>query len=186
MGERCHAPQISVRKLDGIVWAQVQTLISSPEKVKEAIRTLAQRRSADRAVNQNTLDSLITRQEDIKKQQQRLFGLYAVGKYDEEGLDNAIESLNLQEQELNRQIQEAENRLKKIDDINTIENEIERLCSEYKERIMNPTPELQKFIVQRWISEINILESGDIRIKMKLPELIEETRRCPSQATLSE
>ena len=185
VGEKCYSPKMSVRKLDNIIWSQVQAFISNPEKVKRAIYMLQEKRNNDRTINQRTLDSLMAGQEDIKQQKQRLFKLYALKKYDETGLNNAIEDLDLQEQEFGRQIKEIESKLKKIEDLNAIEREVERLCVEYNGKIANPNPKLKKFIVQKWVSEVSILENGGIKLKMKLPELTEETRRCPSYPTLS-
>jgi site-specific DNA recombinase len=167
---RCKSRQISQRKLESVVWDYVRSLISNPDKVKKAIQILREKRERDRIFNERAYDVLMTEKMNIKTKKSKILDLYADNKFTKEELDNKIIELNNQEKIIDRQIQEVGNSLKKIENIDSVEREIEELCLQYKQKITNPTFELKKMIVKKWVKEINITDRGDIIIKVRVPE----------------
>ncbi|MEO0118683.1 MAG: hypothetical protein ABIK66_06135, partial [candidate division WOR-3 bacterium] len=51
-----------------------------------------------------------------------------------------------------------------------LEKEVEKLCEMYQNKIRNASFELKRYIVRKWVKEINILKDGKIVIKVNLPE----------------
>ena len=87
----------------------------------------------------------------------------------QQDLDEKISELNSQQQDLERQIKEAEKELQKIDEINTIEEEIEQSCLEYQGVIENANFDLKRRILKKWVKEINLPDEGGIIVKVRIP-----------------
>lgn len=188
VGKKCYAPQISAKKLDNIIWDHVFSFISNPENVKKGMRNLWEKRNKDRAFNQKNLADLVAGRDSVRQQKQNLLKLYAKEKYSESDLDPAMESLDYQEKGFDMQIGETEAELQKVKDTEAVEKEIEKMCEWYYQLFSpEPTQRLQKFTVQRWVKEINLLEDGGIKIKCRVPGIADniiKLNECPSQDTL--
>ena len=165
----CSSREINTKQLDGEVWNYVSSLIKDKEKVKKAIKTLKEERESKKDFHQRIYDSLITQKAEIKQKKSKLLGLYADEKYQKEDLDEKISELNSQQQDLERQIKEAEKELQKIDEINTIEEEIEQSCLEYQGVIENANFDLKRRILKKWVKEINLPDEGGIIVKVRIP-----------------
>ena len=51
--------------------------------------------------------------------------------------------------------------MEEIQNTETLEKEIEKTCKLYQEKIDNPSFELKKYIVSKWVEKININDEGD-------------------------
>lgn len=166
----CHSREISTNKIDNVVWEYVSALIRDKEKLKKAVRDSREQRESKREFNQKIYDSLMTQKAEIKKEKSRILGLYGKENLKEEDLDEKMSELNSQEEDLERQIKEVERELAKIEEINTIEKEIEQACLEYENIIDDADFELKRRILKRWVKEINLPDEGGILVKMRLPQ----------------
>ena len=171
----CHSRTMSGRKVDSHVWEYISSLIQDTEKVKKAIRALKEKRDKEQPFNQEVYNTLIDEKSEIKTKKQRLLDLYVDSSVPQKDLDNKMAKLNDQEGYLDSQIEQAERELRKIKNLTVVEAEIEQLCLQYKNKISNITPELKKFVIRKWVKEINILDNGDIAIRTRLPELKKAT-----------
>jgi len=169
--KRCLSKSMSVPKLDKYVWGYISALINQPEKVKKAIRLLKKKRDSETSFNQKVYDSLIIEKTELEKKKSRILDLYIDKSLLKEDLDKKIEELNGQERILDKQIKEAEKDVQKIEEINTIEKEVEQLCLGYRNMIKKADFKLKKKIVRKWVKEINITDEGDIIIKVRIPEI---------------
>ncbi|MBI2053732.1 MAG: recombinase family protein [Candidatus Staskawiczbacteria bacterium] len=179
--KRCPSRQISRIKIESIVWDYIKGLISNPDKVKKAVRVLRAKRENDKSSNKRVYDFLMTEKINIRAKKSKILDLFVDDKFSREDLDNKITDLNNQEKLIDKQILEVENSLKAIDNIDSVEKEIEEICLQYKQKITNPSFELKKLIVKKWIKEINITDEGNVVIKVKIPEI--EGKIYPSLAT---
>jgi len=171
MGEpRCKSRQISQTKLENAVWDYVKNLISNPDKVKKAVKLLREKREEKRDSNKKIYDVLMAEKMKIKMKKSKFLDLYGDGKYLKDDLDLKINELNNQEKFLVKQINEVAEELKQIDKTEEIEKEIEETCLSYYKKINNPSFELKKMIVRKWVKEINITDEGNIIIKVRIPE----------------
>jgi len=50
-----------------------------------------------------------------------------------------------------------------------LEKEIEKTCKLYQQKINNPSFELKKYIVFKWVEEININDDGSLKIRVRIP-----------------
>ncbi len=173
----CPSRYMSVPKLDKYVWDYVSSLIQDTSRIKKTISLLQEKRNNEKEFNQNVYDSLMLKKAEIKSKKQKLLDLYSDNFIFKEDLDEKIYTLNSQEKGLDKQILEAEREIQIVKDLNVIEEEIEQICLGYKKKILNTTPELKKSIVRKWVKEINILDNGDIRIKVRLPILESEIKK---------
>jgi site-specific DNA recombinase len=156
-------------KLDAIVWDYISNLIQDKERVKANIRLLKEKREKDRVSNQRVYDSLVLEKEKLKMKIGRLLELYADNEFSKEDLKVKIDEIKEKEAILDNQIGEIKGELKKIDDMEAIEEEVEKLCDLYQNNIRNATFEQKRYIVKKWIKEINILKDGRIIVKVNLP-----------------
>ena len=168
----CSAKTISVHKADTIVWSFIRDLIKNRQKIKEKFRQVKEQRESEKSANQKIYDSLSAEVEGIKKQNNNLLELYsktesAIVKKD---IEKKLAEFDEREASLEAQIRKVKVEIDNIVDKNTVDEEIEKMCSIYEDKIDNPTYEIKFAIVQRWVSEINILDDGRIRIKVKMPE----------------
>ena len=148
----------------------MKNLISNPDKVKKAVRLLREKREEKRNSNKKIYDVLMAEKMKIKMKKSKLLDLYVDDKYSKDDLDLKINELNNQEKFLVKQINEVAEELKQIDKTEEIEKEIEETCLSYYKKINNPSFELKKMIVRKWVKEINITDEGNIIIKVRIPE----------------
>ena len=168
---RCKSRQMSQNKLESAVWEYVKNLISYPDKVKKAVRLLREKREEKRDSNKRIYDVLMAEKMKIKMKKSKFLKLYGDDKYLKEDLDKEIEELNSQEKLFVKQIDEVVEELKQNDKTEVIEREIEESCLSYQRKINNPSFELKKMIVRKWVKEINITDEGNIIIKVRIPEI---------------
>jgi len=167
--KKCPSRYMSVPKLDNYVWTYVDSLVRNASKIKKVVRLLKKSRDEDKKFNQDVYDSLLIGKMEVENKKQKFLDLYGDNIISKDDLKEKIKSLNDQVNGMNIQIKEAEKEFSKIKNPNAIEKGIEQLCLEYKKKIKNPSNELKKHIVQKWVREINILDNGNIRIKIRLP-----------------
>lgn len=167
---RCQARQMSVQKLDGIVWEYISALIQDKKKVKRSVKLWNERRNKEKSFHQKVYNSLLTEKGKVQTEKQRMLGLYGSKSILKKDLEKAISKLNAQELELDKQTKEVRKELAEIKNFERVDKEIERLCNQYSKGISNPTLEQKKYIVRKWIKEINVLGSGNLKITVKLPE----------------
>jgi len=165
----CHSREISTNRIDKYVWDYVSSLIQDKEKVKKAVKMLKERRENEKDFNQKVYDGLIKEKADIQNKKSRIFDLYADGDYKKEDLDTKISEFNSQQENLERQIKEAEKELTKIEELSVIEEEIEQTCLEYQSVIKNADFDLKRRILKKWVKEISLLDNGSILVKVRIP-----------------
>lgn len=177
----CHARTIGVRKLDSYVWEYISSLIRDADKLKEDMRKFKEKKDKEKTVNQKIYDSLILQKEEIKKKKLRLLDLYNDENWTKEVLDEKVSEVSNQEEELDGQIKEVARDLEKAKELDNIEEEIDRLCNQYKSNLPNPTPEWKKYTARKWIKYIKLPDSGGIvvRIRLPMPEKIPSNLTSP-------
>lgn len=166
----CLSKEMNTRDVDQYVWEYVSSLIQDKERVKAAIRQLKEKRESMREFNQSIYDNLMAKKEEIKRQKSKILDLYATGKYSEEDLDAKIAEYDVQQEDLDRRLKEVEIDLQKVNEIETLEAEIEQTCLEYQDKIQNADFDLKKRILKKWVKEITLPKDGGIRIRVMIPE----------------
>jgi len=167
--EKCKARRMSGPKLDKYIWEYISFLIKDSEKIKRAVELLQEKREKEKGFNQKVYDSLIIEKGTLKAKKQKLLGLYVDDNITKEDLNEAISNIDSQIGNFNKQVAEAEKELVKINNSDKLENEIEKLCIKYQSKIDNLTFEQKIYVIKKWVKEINILDNGDIKIRVKLP-----------------
>ena len=165
----CRSREISTNRIDKYVWDYVSSLIQDKEKVKKAVKMLKERRENEKDFNQKVYDGLIKEKANIQNKKSRIFDLYADGNYKKEDLDTKISELNSQQENLERQIKEAEKELTKTEELSVIEEEIEQTCLEYQSTIKNADFDLKRKILKKWVKEISLPDNGSILVKVRIP-----------------
>ena len=176
----CQSRTISVEKLDTAVWQKINAFISQPNKVKKAVRLLREKRDNNKEFYQKIYNSLMVKKTKIKQQKAQLLDYYVEGKLLKEDLDNKLLDWNDQEKMFNQQIVEAKKDLARVDKLGVVEEEVEQLCMEYQEKLPNITFEIKKRIVRKWVKEINITDTGDIALKVRIPKIESKLIPMPS------
>jgi len=167
---RCHSRELSTNWVDEYVWEYLKSLIQDKEKVKRAVKALKEKRESERSFNQKIYDSLIIQKAEIKQKKSKILDLYVDENYQKEDLDEKISELNSQQENLERQIKEAEKELAKINEIKTVEEEIEQSSLEYRGIVENADFDLKRRILKKWVKEINLPDGGGIVIKVRIPQ----------------
>ncbi len=167
---RCRSRSMSRRKLDTVVWDYVKNLISNKDKIKENIHILRNKRESERGYNENICNNLLKEKDKLKIKKGKLLDLYSDNDFEKEDLKLKINELNEKEQAIDSQISEIKSKLKNTENIDDMEREIEKICQLYRQKIDNPPFELKKYIVKKWIEEINIQDDGTIIIKVRIPQ----------------
>lgn len=175
----CRARSIGQRKIDNIVWLYVSGLINDKEKIIKNVRILQRRRKEQELSNQKIYDNLLSEKKGIKMKKSRLLELCSDGKVQKEDLESKISELNDRENMLDGQISEIKRGMENTENLDGTEKEIEKICALYRKKIENPPFELKRYIVRKWIEEINIEDDGSIRIKVRMPRG-EEDKITPS------
>jgi len=165
----CISREINTKRLDEQVWEYVSSLIKDKEKIKKAIKNSKENRESKKEFNQKVYDSLIIQKAEIKKEKSRILSLYGKKSFKEEDLEEKIAELNSQQEDLERQIKEAEKDIAKIDEIGAIEKEIEQSCLEYRGKLENAGFEFKRKVLKRWVKEINLPKEGNISIIVRIP-----------------
>jgi site-specific DNA recombinase len=167
----CHSRSMMCHKLDAIVWNYISNLIQDKERVKASIRLLKERGEKDKVGNQKTYDILLSEKEGLKTKTSRLLELYAGNEFSKEDLRAKIAEVKDREAALDNQIKDIKKEIRGIEDLETTEREVEKLCILYQNNISHPNLELQRYVVRKWVKEINLLKDGKIVIKVNLPEM---------------
>lgn len=178
----CRSKSIMVNRLDNLVWTYVSGLILDKEKIKNNLHLLKEKREKGRISNRGTLNSLQLEKSNFQKKRSNILELYS----DEKVSDNTKEILVIKlnefdkkEKTLDSQIADISRELAGFDNLDTVEQEVEKICGLYKQQIANPSFDLKKYIVRKWIDEINILDDGSIKINVRIPigEELKETEK---------
>ena len=167
----CPSTGANLRILENTVWTVVKAFISNPENVRKAIAEFERAKDKDKAVNQKTLDVLLSEREALRKKKSNFLDLFGDDRFNKQDLYAKIEPLGAQETLLNKQIDELTNKIRLIDETGQINKEIQKACASYYSKVKNPTFELKKRIVRDWVKEINIMDDGAVKIKMRVPEV---------------
>jgi hypothetical protein len=157
-------------KLDNAVWEYVKSLISDRDKLKDNISLLRDKRENDKVSNKKVLEYLLSEKNSLKSKKSKLLELYSEGEFEAVDLKAKISEFVEREKSVDSQIIEIEKELKDIESTDSVEKEIEKICSLYKNKIDNPTFELKKYIVRKWIEEIRIEKDGTLRISVRIPQ----------------
>ncbi len=173
--EICRARTMSKNKLDNAVWGYVRELINDKDKIKRSVRVLRGRRESERDQNQKVCDILLLEKSGLKIKKGKLLDLYSDEDISKEDIKLKLNELDEKEKIIDNQVIEIRKDLESIDNINAVEKEIENICISYEDKVNNASDELKKFIVRKWIEEINIKDDGGIIIKVRVPEILAET-----------
>lgn len=165
----CHSRSMMCHKLDAIVWDYISNLIQDKERVKANIRLLREKREKDRISNQRVYDTLLSEKKELKRKISKLLELYSDNEFSKEDLKVKIEEVKEKEVALDSQIANIKEKLKEIDDMEAIEEEVEKSCKIYQNNISNLTFERKRYIVRKWVKEINLLKDGRTVVKVNIP-----------------
>ncbi len=166
----CRARSIVSHRLDNIVWAYVSSLINNQEGLKKNAILMRERREKGKVSSQKVYNDLLVEKNDLKIKKGKLLELYSDDSISKEDLKIKLDEFSDREKILDNQIVEISEELRGINSINATEEEVERICTHYKEKINNPSFELKKYIVRKWVEEVNIKDDGSIMIKVRIPE----------------
>jgi len=166
----CHSRSMMCHKLDAIIWDYISNLIQDKEKVKAKIRLFKEKREKDRSSNQSIYDNLLSQKEELKAKISKFLELYGDEEFSKEDLKAKIEEVKEREVALDNQIAAVKEKLQEIDDMEAMEEEVEKSCKIYQNNISSPTFERKRYIVRKWVNEINLLKDGRIAVKVNLPE----------------
>lgn len=161
----------NLRLLEGTVWAVTKAFISNPENIRKAVEELERKREGDKKINQKNLGVLQTEREVVKKKKSNFLELFGDDRFSKQDLYDKIEPLNAQEKLLEQQITEIKANIKSIESAAQMDEEVRKSCALYYLKIENPSFVLKKKIVRDWVKEINIMDDGAVKIKMRLPEI---------------
>ena len=169
---RCRARSVGQNKIEKIIWAYVSGLINDKQAIIKNIRLLQEKRKTEEKSNQRVRDNLLAEKNSIKIKKSKLLDLYSdpAGNTKKEDLDSKMSELNDKEKMIDNQLSEIKKEIENIDNLNGAEKEIEKICAVYRKKIENPPFELKRYIVCKWIEEINIEDDGSIRIKVRIPK----------------
>lgn len=168
----CHSRSIMCHRLDAIVWDYVRCLIKDTVRVKKNLRLLKEKGEQDKVSNQEIYNSLLSEKEKLKDKTNKILELYSDDSFPKEDLNAKLEEFKERDAALDNQIKDIQTELKKIDDMETISQEVEKLCILYQNSISSdPAFEQKRYTVQKWVKEINLLKNGKIIIKVNLPEM---------------
>ena len=171
----CRSRTMGGNKLDNAIWAYVSSMINDFEKVKSAVKDLKKKREEDKSANKNSRDNLLVEKNNLKIKRGKLFELYsemgkAMSASAKEDMDLKLKEIDEKEKMIDKQISELEGDMKEIKNSETLEKEIEKTCKLYQQKIDNPPFELKKYIVFKWVEEININDDGSLKIRVRIPE----------------
>jgi len=169
--KKCSGKGMNARILENTVWTFVKTFISNPENIKRAITEFEKEKDNNKKINTKDLEILLLKKADIKKKKSNFLDLFGDEKFDKQDLYAKIEPLNVEEKLLDKQIAEIRGKIVKIEESGQLDREIKRSCASYYSKIDNPDFELRKRIVRDWVKEINIMDDGRIKIKIRVPEI---------------
>ena len=119
------------------------------------------------------MDALSMEKNALKKKRKNLFDLYSEGGFSDqakEDLKTKLAEMDEAEKHIDKQITEIKSELEEIKNAESMEVEIEEIRKMYQKKIKNPSFELKKYIVRKWIEEINIHDDGSIKIKVRIPK----------------
>ena len=159
-------------KIENVIWSYVSGLINDKEIIIKNIRLQQEKRKSEEKSNQKIYDNLLLEKKSLKIQKSKILDLYSApdSRTKKEDLDLKMDELNGREVTLDNQMAEIQREIENADNLAGAESEIERICALYKKKIENPPFELKKYIVRKWIEEINIEDDGSIRIKVRIPK----------------
>lgn len=165
----CHSRSMMCHKLDAIIWDYVRKLILDKERVKAKVRLLKEKREKDRASNQRVYEALLSEKEGLKTKTSRLLELYSDNEFPREDLKVKLAEVKEREFALDNQIIDIERGFKEMDNMEAIEREVEKICDLYQNKISKANFEQKRYIVHKWIKEINLLKDKRIHIKVNIP-----------------
>jgi len=168
---KCKSRQISANKIDDYVWDYLVNLIREPERIKNAIRLITEKRNSKKDNNKKILTSLKLKKEQVKLKKEKLLDLYVDSGISKRELSKKMEALSEEEDLLENRINQLDQELLEIDNAYDIEKEIEILCLKFSNKLDKLTPEDKKAIARKWIKEISITDKGSIKVVIKLPSL---------------
>ena len=108
---------------------------------------------------------------NLKIKRKNLFDLFSeigFSDYAKEDLKVKISEIDEKEKVIEKQMLELKGELEEIKNIESLGNEINEICRKYQRKIKNASFELRKYIVRKWIGEINIQEDGSIKIQVRV------------------
>ncbi len=172
---RCKSRSMGANKLDRAVWAFVSSLIQDKDRIQRAVFDIKEKREKHKFSNKKSCNNLLLEKNTLKAKRKRLFDLYSESDSDisesaKEDLKNKLRDIDQKEQLLDKQILELGKELENINNIDLLEKEIEKTRKLYNEKIQNPSYELKKFIVRKWVGEVVIQEDSSLKIKIKIPK----------------
>jgi len=167
----CRSRSMMAHKLDTAVWDYVKSLINDRDRLKNNINSLKEKRESDGISNKRVFEALLAEKTSLKNKKSKLFDLYSEDKFEKGDLENKINEFTEREKAVESQMLEIEKEVKDMKEFDSDDNDIKKICDIYKNKIDNPTFELKKYIVRKWIEEIRIEKDGSLRISVRVPQL---------------
>jgi len=166
----CKARTMAAHKLDNAVWLYVSTLIKDKKRIEENVSLAKSKRESERISNQQIYEELLLDKKGLKIKKSRLLELYSEEALSKEDLKMKISEFEAREKDIDEQIAVKKRELEGIENMNAVAKELERICALYRGRLSRASFELKKYIVKKWVEEINIEDDGSVIIKIKIPE----------------
>jgi site-specific DNA recombinase len=167
----CNSRSMGRKKLDEAVWSFVSNFITNKDKINNAVIELRKKREKEKGSNEKLIVSLFAEKNILKVKRKGLFDLFlepGFSDYAKNDLKAKVNELDEKEKQIENQISELKGELENIENTEEIENELNKFRKEYSNKIKSATFELKKYIVRRWVEEINIFQDGSVKIKVRM------------------
>lgn len=168
----CKSRSMGQKKLDNIVWNFISSFISDEKRVKKALADLKNRRINEKSKSKDLLKNLSAEKGAIKNKRRKLLDLYGdseISDYAKKDLKSQLSDFDKKEQLIDQQIVQLEKDMEEIRNLDWIEKEIGETCRRYQDKLKNPSFELKKFIVNKWVEAIYIQDDGSVKIRLRIP-----------------
>ena len=169
--KQCPSVGVNLRIIENTVWSIVEKYINDPEAIKKATEENEKTKNTDKVKNQKILGKLLNEVEVVKKKKSNLLDLLADDKFSKQEIYDKVDPLNTEEELLNRQVGEIRRKIITVEELSHLMGEIQKSCNSYHSDSKNANFELKKRIVRDWVKEINILDDGSFKIKLRVPRV---------------
>ena len=95
--------------------------------------------------------------------------MLADAKFSRQEIYAKVDPLNESQALIDKQIVEVKRNIGSVEDSQRLHVEIEKTCESYRLKVKNADFETRKRIVREWVKEINIMDDGSAKVKLRIP-----------------
>jgi len=162
---KCICKSIHGEMIEGLVWGEVHTLLSSPKLIKEQYKKWIQSRQKRSNDQSPKLSDVVDELNNLDKTEQRLIDGYTAGVITLDQLKGKLSDIKLNKTKL----EQDKNNLSKNYDFDLMEKISPRgICKEFKSVMSNIKFDKKEMILQRLIKEI-LIEQNKAIIRGYIP-----------------